>query len=337
MRALVTGATGFLGSHLVQRLCEQGHTVRALVRDPSKAHVLDGIDAEVVAGDITSCASLHGALRGVDVIFHAAALVKGWAPWSEHQATTVKGTENLLAAAVQAGMRRFLHVSSIRVYDDRYCRRHLVVTEEAPQGKRGFRPFGNYARAKVESEAAVWRNANHLPVTVIRPAWIYGPRDEVILPSLLRYLRDPFAFWPGNADPCADPIYVGDVADCAVAAASHPAAIGQAYNAAPHQHVRVRHFLGAICAALQMKMLDRSIPYPMAKGFAHFWETCWNLSGFRTAPPATRAALAMLTEDVRHDPGKAAREIGWRSKVDLEAGIEVTAKWIRNSHPELLR
>ena len=105
---------------------------------------------------------------------------------------------------VRPSIQRFVHISSIRVYDDRYCRQHRVVTEDAPHGERGFRHFGHYARAKVLAEAAVWRYASRLPITVIRPAWIYGPRDEVILPPLIRYLGDPLAFWPGTADPCAD-------------------------------------------------------------------------------------------------------------------------------------
>src|SRR5207244_465555 len=102
-----------------------------------------------------------------------------WMPWSSYLATTVQGTENVLAAAARASIQRFVHISSIRVYDDRYCVRNRVVTEDAPHGKRGFRHFGHYAHAKVLAEAAVWRYASRLPITVIRPAWIYGPRDEV--------------------------------------------------------------------------------------------------------------------------------------------------------------
>ncbi len=337
MRALVTGATGFLGSHLVQCLRAGGHAVRAMVRNPQKAHVLDGMDAELVPGDITAPSSLESAVQGVDVVFHAAALVSGWEPWSTYRATTVQGTENLFTAAAQASVKRFVHISTVRVYDDRHCSQHGVATEEAPHGIRGFRPFGQYAHAKVLAEAAVWRHANRLPVTVIRPAWIYGPRDEVILPPLIRFLRDPLAFWPGSSDPCADPIYVTDVADCAIAAALHPGSVHQAYNAAPHQRIRVREFLGPLCDVLGIRMLNRSMPYFLANGFAHFWEWCWFLTRRRTVPPVTRAALAMLTADVRHDPGKAERELGWRSRVDLSVGIEQTARWLKLSHAELFR
>ena len=337
MLALVTGATGFLGSHLVQRLRAAGHEVRALVRDSGKARVLEGMGADLVHGDITSPLSLESAVEGVDVVFHAAAQVSGWLPWSAYLAATVQGTENLLAVAARASIRRFVHISSIRVYDDRYCRQHGVVTEEAPHEERGFRHFGHYARAKVMAEAAVWRYASRLPVTVIRPAWIYGPRDEVILPPLIRYLSDPLAFWPGTADPCADPIYVTDAADCAIAAATHPRAINQAYNAAPHERISVREFLGTLCSVLGTKMPTRSMPLFMSKGFPYFWEGWAFVTRSRKVPRVTHGGLAMLTLDVRHDPGKAERELGWRSNVDLAAGIEQTARWLRKCHPEIFR
>src|SRR6266511_1401416 len=208
MFALVTGSTGFLGSHLVERLRAAGHRVRALARNPNRARFLEGTGAEVVLGDVTVPASLAPAVEGVDVVFHTAALVTNWAPWPAFLATTVAGTENLLEAAARAAVARFVHVSTIRVYDDRYCRRHGVVREDAPHGKRGFRHFGHYSRAKVLAEAAVWRWASRLPVSVVRPAWIYGPRDESILPPLVRFLRSPGARWPCRTDPCADPIYV---------------------------------------------------------------------------------------------------------------------------------
>jgi len=310
--------------------------VRALVRNPNKAHVLDGMGAELFAGDITDPPSLARAVDGVDVVFHAAALVSNWAPWSEYLATTVGGTENLLAAASRVRIQRFVHISTIRVYDDRHCRRHGVALEDAPQGEFGYRPFGHYARAKVLSETAVWKYADRIPVSVIRPAWIYGPRDNVILPPLIRFLRDPNSVWPGDGNACADPVYVTDVAECALAAAVAPAAIGQAYNAAPHQRITVCEFLGALGASLRIPLPTRSIPYFVANGAAHLSEWWATLIGRQDAPTVTRAGLAILTEHVRHDPGKAARDLGWRKQVDLPFGIESTAAWLRQSHPELL-
>jgi nucleoside-diphosphate-sugar epimerase len=333
--ALVTGSTGFLGSHLVERLRAGGHRVRALARNPNKARVLTHMGAEVVCGDITSHESVVSAVRGVDVIFHAAALVTHWAPWSEFLAATVRGTENLLEAAACADVNRFVHVSTVRVYDDRHCRRQGVVTEDAPLGKRGFRHFGHYARAKVMAEAAVWRYRTRLPISVVRPAWIYGPRDEIIMPSLVRFLRSSDARWPSSTNPCADPIYVTDVADCMIAIALQPAAIGQAYNAAPQTRICVREFLGNLCEALGFQAQNRSVPYAVAVLATQASEWWTYVARHRSAPRYSRAGLAILTQDVRHDPAKAKCELGWRSKVDLRDGIALTAAWLRERYSDL--
>jgi nucleoside-diphosphate-sugar epimerase len=334
--ALVTGSTGFLGSHLVERLRAAGHRVRALARNLNKARILEGTGAEVVVGDVTSPESLESASKGVDVVFHVAALVTNWGPWSDFQKTTVQGTDNLLQAAARAAVTRFVHISTIRVYDDRYCRRRRVVTEEAPQGRWGFRQFGHYARAKVLAEAAVWSWTDRLPVTVIRPAWIYGPREEAILPPLIRFLRSPRARWPCLRDPCADPIYVTDVADCAIASAQHPSAVGQAFNASPQSRISVREFLGALCDSLGVNRPKRAVPYFLASLTARVSEWGAWLVRSRSAPTITRAGLAILTQDIRHDPAKAERFLGWRAKVGLNEGIHNTATWLREHRPELL-
>jgi nucleoside-diphosphate-sugar epimerase len=331
MRALVTGATGFLGRHLVQRLMAGGHAVRGLYRSPAKRAVLDELGAEAVRGDLGEPESLLAATQGIDVVFHAAALVTHWAPWAEFERVTVGGTTSLLAACARAGVRRFVHISTIRVYDDRHCARHRVVTEEAPVGPRGFRAFGHYARAKVLAEQAV-RAAHHcgeVGATILRPAWIYGPGDETILPAVLAFLASPGARWPGRHDPCADPIYVTDVADCALAAALAERAAGEVYNVAPAEETTVRQFLGAVCAPLGIAPPRRCVPYPLAALAARVAEGWAHLTRQRTPPALTRAGLAILTCDVRHDPGKALRELGWRSQVSLAEGATRTASWMK--------
>jgi nucleoside-diphosphate-sugar epimerase len=332
MRALVTGATGFLGSHLVERLRAAGYQVRALAHQPGRADFLADLGAEVVVGDLTAPESLARAVAGVDTVFHCAAVVSNWAPWSDFLAVTVRGTENLLRAAARVPLRRFVHVSTTRVYDDRHCRRLGVVTEETPYGPHGFRKFGHYARAKVLAESLVWKYAGSLPVSVIRPAWIYGPRDEAILPPLVKFLRSPHARWPSRADPCADPVYVSDVADCAIAAAVHPAAVGQPYNVAPADRISVREFLGCLSQALGVTMPRRSTPYPLAALAANVVEGWARLTRRRTAPAVNRAGLAILTTDVRYEPAKAQRDLGWRSQVDLADGVRRTAAWLEQRY-----
>jgi nucleoside-diphosphate-sugar epimerase len=336
MFAFVTGPTGFLGSHLVERLLLGGHRVRALVYGP-RCNLADDSRIETLDGDITCEDSLAAALKDIDVVFHTAAVVTNWAPWSRFLATTVHGTENLLKAAANADSKRFVHISTIRVYDDRYCRRHRTVTEDAPLGKKGFRAFGRYARAKVMAEEAVWSYAKQIPVTVIRPAWIYGPRDQLILPAIARYLQSPSARWPSRHDPCADPIYVTDVADCAIAAALSPVTVGQAYHASPPGRISVRAFLGAVCGALGFEIPRRWLPYCISALLARATEWWAHLIHSEKAPAFDRAGLAILTQDIRHSPDKAEQHLGWQAKVSLFEGAAATAAWLSEHYPELRR
>jgi nucleoside-diphosphate-sugar epimerase len=337
MHALVTGATGFLGSYLVAELCAAGHRVRALARNPHKSRLVEAMGAQVALGDLTDRASLATATRDIDVVFHAAALVTDWAPWSHFVRTTVQGTADLLQAAVVAGAGRFVLISTVRVYDDRACHRCRVVTEETPLGSRGFRAFGNYAAAKVLAEHCLWRchAAGDIAATVLRPAWIYGPRDETILPHVVRFLRSRGAAWPSRGNPCVDPIHASDVARCAVLAGLNDQAIGQAYNVAPASEIRLREFLSPLCQELGIPVPRHALPYALTASVTRLAEW-WARLTFRRRPPAfTRAGLAILTEDVHHDSAKARREFGWQPQISLAEGLRQTADWLRQRFPEL--
>src|SRR5574341_348584 len=116
MKALVTGATGFLGSHIAERLVQRGDTVRALVRLSSDTRLLHELGVELVTGDVEDQTTLAPAMDGIDVLYHAAARVTDWGTWSQFAATTVEGTRNVMAAAFQAGVPRILQVSTDGVY-----------------------------------------------------------------------------------------------------------------------------------------------------------------------------------------------------------------------------
>src|SRR5947209_16553700 len=156
MKSLVTGATGFIGSHLVESLLTSGTEVRGFVRNADGAAYLRTCAAEAALGDLTDLASLREAMKGIDVVFHLGAHVSDWGPRRPFNAATIEGAENALLAASEAGVSRFLHVSSIVVYDDRFTRRNHMIPETAPRGTSGDRRLGNYAHAKAAAEEAAW-------------------------------------------------------------------------------------------------------------------------------------------------------------------------------------
>jgi nucleoside-diphosphate-sugar epimerase len=328
MRILVTGATGFIGRHLVERLRADGHEVRALVRNLAKALAIRRLGAEVFSGDVTDRQSVSEAMRGVQAVFHLASRVTDWGSWTEFESATVQGTENVLRAAAEARVIRFVHLSTVGVYDDRETRKSRIVDETISQGDRGDRTLGFYARAKVLAEAAVWRyyKSHRLPVVVLRPALVYGPHDETTLPRLIDYLRGRGAMWVGANNPTIDPIYVSDVVDCAVAALESPNAVGQAYNVAPDREWGVKEFWTSLCRELGIRPPRWTIPAWTVALAAVVCETVARALGRRQPPTLTRAGVSIFALDRHHDPTKAMRELCWRPKVSLQEGLRRTVR-----------
>jgi nucleoside-diphosphate-sugar epimerase len=330
MLNLVTGATGFLGSHLVDRLLAGGHQVRALARTAAKAEPLRERGIEIALGDVTEPASLVDAVAGCHAIYHLAAHVSDWGPWETFHKVTVQGTENVFAAAAKTGVKRIVLVSTALVYDDRFARKARVVDESAPLND-GDRDYGHYSKAKVQAEEVAWKyhREGKIALSVIRPTWIYGPRDFTILPRLLEHFEGPLACWVGRKDPSADPIFVTDVADAAILAVGKENAIGEAFNIAPDPEIRLRQFLGALFQELEIKEPKFTVPLPAANAITFVCENWARLIGQKTAPEMTRAGIACITVDQHVNPAKAIRELDWRPQVSLEEGARRTAEWLK--------
>lgn len=331
MKALVTGATGFLGSHLVDRLLQAGHEVRCLARNPEKAKRLMDLGLEIAWGDLRNPESLKAACRGIDCVFHAAAKVSDWGPWREFEENTVKGTENMLQAAVQAGVPRFLQVSTIGVYDRKLLRPGTSpVREEDPLTGGNDVEFYSKAKMMAEKSAVGFHNRGEIAVTVIRPSTIYGPRDEPTILRLIQLVTGPFAVWIGDYNPDLGMVYVTDVADLCVEAAVQNVAIGRVYNAGPGFKVPLREFIVACCRALDLPVPGRAVPYWLTSLIAIIAESVAKLTRKKEPPILTRAELEFLTILEQHcDISRAKRELGWQPKVGLEEGIRATAEWAR--------
>ena len=183
---LVTGATGLLGSHITQKLRAAGEPVRVLVRPSSDTSVLDQWGVEKAVGDITDRESLDAAMKGVTRLYHAAARVGDWGPWQSFVSITIEGTRNLLDAARKASLQRFLHISSISAYGHPDGE-GLVLDESAPLGQDLHR-WSYYSRAKAEAERLAWEyhRRGDVPLTVVKPSWLYGERDRASIPRLIR-------------------------------------------------------------------------------------------------------------------------------------------------------
>lgn len=331
MKTLVTGSTGLVGSALVERLLAEGYEVRALARTTSDVSYLKTTGAEIVFGDVTEYETLPPILEGIEIVFHAAAKVTpGWGTWEEFEKTTVQGTENMLKASAEAGVRRFLHVSSYTVYGDACQKGDIPADESTPCAARKT-PATYYDYSKLLAERACWEyhRQGKIAVSVIRIGTAYGPRDRLMADRNYRQTFFPIMMWPGRANPRYAIVYVSDIAELAIAAATNDKAIGQVYNVAGPQPVRLREFSEAMMNARGVKLVWVTMPYPAAWIWCYVMETFAKLRRSKKMPYLTLAALRSLNTECYLDGTKARSELGWQPKISIEEGTRRYVHWRR--------
>jgi nucleoside-diphosphate-sugar epimerase len=323
---LVTGATGFLGSHIVEKLRAAGQPVRALVRPGSDRALLESLDVELAEGDVTDPASLERACRGVRVVYHAAARVGDWGPWAEFQRVTIDGTRNMLEAAIAAGVQRFIHISSISAYG--YYTDPVVVDESWPTGYRLYR-WAYYSRSKHAAEQLALQAARsgRIEVTVIRPAWIYGPRDRATIARMVAMIRAGRARILGRGDNRLNMVYVGNVAEAAIRAASLPEAAGQVFNCSNDGEITQQQFFDLMAQAIGAPSVRRHVPYRVAYFAGFVLECLGHLLGWRRPPFVTRYAVWLMGRRSYFSAEKARRVLGWQPTVTYDLGIVNTVRW----------
>lgn len=331
--ALVTGATGLVGSYIAEHLLAEGWRVRALVRSPDGARrggtIRDGV--ELAHGDVLDEASFVRAATGAHAIFHAAANIIVAGGWEAYRATNVGGTRNAVAAAESSGAR-LLQMSSVAVYGAhaRYeaARRGGKTDEETPLTPLSAR--AHYARSKRESEALVLKAhaQGRIWGTVVRPAVIYGRRDRQFVPRIARILRMgiPMPLIAGGTSTMAI-VHAANVAQGAALAATSDRAGGRAFNLANDHEVGVRRFAELACEGLGKRPRFIPVPYWFAQG------TLISMSGlFRTLTRGrftlvNRSSVDFISEDNPFSSERAKRDLGWTPSVRPETGIPDAFRW----------
>ena len=329
--ALVTGATGMVGSYIVERLLADGWTVRALVRDPARAGWLARRGVALHPGDTLDSATFLHAATGSDVIFHAAAAITPRGGWSAYRGN-IEGTRNAIEAARGAGAR-LMHVSSVAVYGPgaRFRDDGGRTDEETPLAP--LPPGAHYARSKRESETAVLdaHRLGRIWATTVRPDVVYGRRDRQFVPRSARLFSRGIAPAVGDGSNTLAIVHAASVADGAVRAAASDAAGGRAYNVANDHDVTVRDFVRHAAAGLGRPVRLVRIPRPVAAaGVAVLGAVAGLVAG-----SGRRAMLAssvdFLSRDNPFTSERARQELGWTPPMRAEeALVEAFAWWKDN-------
>jgi 2-alkyl-3-oxoalkanoate reductase len=332
-RVLVTGATGLLGSHLADRLTARGSRVRALVRPGSRTEYLEKLGVAIVRGDLTDPVACAAATDDVAQVYHCAAKVGDWGNWPEFQTGCMDATRTLAEAAGRAGVDRFLHISSTSAYGHPRDRER-PVDETEPLGQNiWFMDY--YTRSKVDCERILWdlSRAGRLPLTVIRPSWLFGERDRTTVPRFLREFGRRGVRILGKGDNPLSAVYAGVVADAAILAANDPGSRGEAYNITSQGRITQQEFLDMFADALEVPRETRHIPYRLAFNGGFLLEMQGRLLRQARPPRVTRYGAWLLGRYLSYSTEKARTRLGWQPALGYRESIERTIRWFRDREP----
>lgn len=320
MRVLVTGGNGFIGSHLLEALVERGYLLRCLVRKTSNLRWLRGLPVELVYGDVTDAASLPEAVRGVDYVYHLAGVVEAKQE-EAYDRVNAQGTDHLLQACLDhaPNMRRFVYASSQSAAGPSPDAR--PVKESDPP-----HPITSYGRSKLRGERIVLSYGERIPVTIIRPPAVYGPRDRMTLPyfSMVRSRIKPLLGLKHKKYISLS--YVSDLVRGFILAGESQKAVGQIYFIADERAYSRPEILDRMAEVLSVKAITVHVP----DVFAHLLVAFSSLLS-RVAPSSGTLSRGKARELVQRywicDVSKAKRELGYESRVGLREGLQITAQW----------
>lgn len=320
---LVTGATGFIGTHVVRRLlAEKQAAVRAMARDPAKAEGLRKLGAEVVQGDLADFASLERAVQGCPVVIHAAAQVSSVPSRETFERSNVAGTENLLRAAEAAGVRRFVHLSSIAVFG---LAASGDVTEQSPRRHSG----DPYCDTKFDGEeiAMRYQRAGRLPITILRPSSVYGPGSThwSVIP-IKRIKKGKMILFNGGIG-LLNYVYIDNLVDAILMAAEDDRAVGETFIVNDGATTWCEFFTAL--ARMAGKQSIPSLPLWVAKVWVRLRNLLAAMRGepFRIHPNA----LGFLVSTAVYRQARLEEKLGYRPRVGLDEGLRRTEAWLRET------
>jgi nucleoside-diphosphate-sugar epimerase len=321
MKVLVTGATGFVGSHVADRLLESGHEVRALTRSSSKLHWLEGKPIENVKGDILDADSLRDAMTGINAVVHIAGVTA-----AKSRQAFFEGNQLATRALLEAAQRfnpeidRFILGSSLTAVGPSLDGE--PVTERTPP-----HPITTYGQSKRAAEEEAERAREHFPVTILRLSAVYGPRDTAIL-TFFQTVKNRLKPLIGMRDKRVNLVHVADVALSVDLALSRPEALNETYMIGSEDQYTWREVSDMTAQILERRGLTLKLPHALVYSVAGFSEL---ISLFRKKPSVLNweKGKDMVQENWTCNVTKAMQQLGYKQSMHLELGLRNTIEWYR--------
>ncbi len=321
MKALVTGANGFIGSNVVKRLLDEGTEVNVLVRKTSDLRFLKELNANLFYGDITDYPSLEPAIKGVDKVFHVAGLAADWGPYEKFEKINYKGTINVAKAAVAAGVKRFIYISTVAFHGFGKTN----VTEEDPPAEKLI----PYAETKLLAEQWLWEYAKvvNMEITAVRPGNVFGINDRTFISKYIdAMLAGKFAeVNHGRSKTC--PVYIENLVDIIMLVSNESKAAGNAYLATDGLDITWHQFNTKLAEKLGVSTKFSSIPYGIAMTAARIYYGFHTLFNIKSEPFLTPYRINNGGLDYHFSIQKLKDHFGYIPKVGLDEALNRTVKW----------
>lgn len=325
MIVFITGGSGFVGGHLIRRLVDDGHEVRALARSRTAAAAVSSAGAQPVGGDLTDVSLMAAAMVGTSAVVHAAAmLTAGPRELQQMYEVNVVGTKNVVAAAKIAEVPTLVHVSTEQVL---FGDKPLISADES--WPYPTHPRGGYGATKGEAERIVLGAANdQLRTVAVRPRFVWGPGDTTVLPALADGARSGMLRWVNGGGYLTSTCHVLNVVEGIVAAISKGRS-GQAYFLTDGEPQVFRTFISSLLQTQGVKPPTGNISGFVAAGLAAVVEFGWWLTRRAGPPPLDRTTLAVIGSECTVNDGLARNEMGYQPQITVDEGLEAMRRLVQ--------
>jgi len=319
MKALITGASGFVGSHLTERLIKEGFEVFCLRRRDSDTRWLEGLKVRFVHGDCCEKDSLKGSIKDFDYIFHLAGIIKANSE-REFYRVNEDGTANLIEAVERysPNVKRFVYLSSLSAYGP-------VLEGDTPSEKGLPHPVSNYGKSKLKGEEIVLKYSPKMPVCVLRPSVVYGPRDRQFRLFFKLINRGFIPYW---GDGNTSLVYIDDLIEAIILSAKRDNAVGEIYFISDGKVYHNTEIIDEIASALGKKVLRVRLPRHLLPLIGIFADTIGKIKGVASIINKDKIREIMYNNWIC-DITKAKRELGFNPVVGIKEGMKWTAEWYR--------
>lgn len=314
MKIFLTGGSGFLGQRLIARLQQEGHKVTALSRSPKSDATLNALGATPLRGALTDIDVWQGALKGQEVVIHAASPIEVWGDWKDFERDIVRASLDLYNAAARHHVRRFIQISSESVLQGAGPLLDVTESHAYPAEPNSF-----YGKAKMQVEQGLLAHTTGTECIILRPTFIWGQGGEQ-LDKVVDKVKSGQFMWVDHGDVPMEMVHVDNVVE-AVRLALTQGLAGQVYWVTDGRPMSAREFLGALLHTRGVEAPAKSLPGGLARPVAACMEAVWRLLGLRSVPPLSRFQLDFIALPRRYDLGKSQRELGYTPVRTFEQGI----------------